>query len=108
MLGKRACDRERTCSFGKGRGENPGLSQVQDDPPTRVLRAVGNEHRLLLLCLLSVRADKPVKTFKIQVCGLKRIAIIGSQQLNDAPETRWNEVIDFHREFLPLVAQEAK
>ncbi|MDT0550958.1 amidohydrolase family protein, partial [Streptomyces sp. DSM 41529] len=22
-----------------GRGENPGLSQVQDDPPTRVLRA---------------------------------------------------------------------
>ena len=23
-----------------GRGENPGLSQVQDDPPTRMLRAV--------------------------------------------------------------------
>ncbi|HRD11050.1 MAG TPA: amidohydrolase family protein, partial [Mycobacterium sp.] len=30
-----------------GRGENPGLSQVQDDPPTRVLRAVGNARRTL-------------------------------------------------------------
>ena len=30
-----------------GRGENPGLSQVQDDPPTRMLRAVGNARRTL-------------------------------------------------------------
>src|SRR3954465_14740174 len=30
-----------------GRGENPGLSQVQDDPATRVLRAVGNARRAL-------------------------------------------------------------
>ena len=30
-----------------GRGENPGLSQVQDDPPTRVLRAVGNARSTL-------------------------------------------------------------
>src|ERR1700737_3147672 len=30
-----------------GRGETPGLSQVQDDPPTRVLRAVGNARRTL-------------------------------------------------------------
>ena len=27
-----------------GRGETPGLSQVQDDPPTRVLRAVAQAH----------------------------------------------------------------
>ena len=26
-----------------GRGEKPGLSQVQDDPPTRMLRAVGTD-----------------------------------------------------------------
>ena len=30
-----------------GRGEKPGLSQVQDDPPTRMLRAVGNARRTL-------------------------------------------------------------
>ena len=30
-----------------GRGENPGLSQVQDDPPIRMLRAVGNARRTL-------------------------------------------------------------
>ena len=30
-----------------GRGETPALSQVQDDPPTRVLRAVGNARRTL-------------------------------------------------------------
>ena len=35
-----------------GRGENPGLSQVQDDPPTRVLRAVGNARGTRDLALL--------------------------------------------------------
>ena len=30
-----------------GPGEKPGLSQVQDDPPTRMLRAVGNARRTL-------------------------------------------------------------
>lgn len=38
-----------------GRGENPGLSQVQDDPPTRVLRAVGNARRTLHAGFTTVR-----------------------------------------------------
>ena len=38
-----------------GRGENPGLSQVQDDPPTRVLRAVGNARRTLGAGFTTVR-----------------------------------------------------
>ncbi len=38
-----------------GRGENPGLSQVQDDPPTRVLRAVGNARRTLRAGFTTVR-----------------------------------------------------
>ena len=38
-----------------GRGENPGLSQVQDDPPTRVLRAVGNSRRTLRAGFTTVR-----------------------------------------------------
>ncbi|MCW2654628.1 MAG: hypothetical protein QOE41_1048 [Mycobacterium sp.] len=38
-----------------GRGETPGLSQVQDDPPTRVLRAVGNARRTLRAGFTTVR-----------------------------------------------------
>src|SRR5437899_6426723 len=38
-----------------GRGEKPGLSQVQDDPPTRVLRAVGNARRPLRAGFTTVR-----------------------------------------------------
>ncbi|WP_283611956.1 amidohydrolase family protein, partial [Mycolicibacterium poriferae] len=38
-----------------GRGENPGLSQVQDDPATRVLRAVGNARRTLRAGFTTVR-----------------------------------------------------
>jgi imidazolonepropionase-like amidohydrolase len=38
-----------------GRGENPGLSQVQDDPPTRTLRAVGNARRTLRAGFTTVR-----------------------------------------------------
>jgi imidazolonepropionase-like amidohydrolase len=38
-----------------GRGEKPGLSQVQDDPPTRVLRAVGNARRTLHAGFTTVR-----------------------------------------------------
>src|SRR5262245_60442082 len=38
-----------------GRGETPGLSQVQDDPPTRMLRAVGNARRTLLAGFTTVR-----------------------------------------------------
>jgi imidazolonepropionase-like amidohydrolase len=38
-----------------GRGETPGLSQVQDDPPTRVLRAVGNSRRTLRAGFTTVR-----------------------------------------------------
>jgi imidazolonepropionase-like amidohydrolase len=38
-----------------GRGENPVLSQVQDDPPTRVLRAVGNARRTLRAGFTTVR-----------------------------------------------------
>ena len=38
-----------------GRGENPGLSQVQDDPPTRMLRAVGNARRTLRAGFTTVR-----------------------------------------------------
>ncbi|OBH82703.1 amidohydrolase [Mycobacterium scrofulaceum] len=38
-----------------GRGEKPGLSQVQDDPPTRVLRAVGNARRTLRAGFTTVR-----------------------------------------------------
>ncbi len=38
-----------------GRGENPGLSQVQDDPPTRMLRAVGNSRRTLRAGFTTVR-----------------------------------------------------
>ena len=38
-----------------GRGERPGLSQVQDDPPTRMLRAVGNARRTLRAGFTTVR-----------------------------------------------------
>lgn len=38
-----------------GPGEKPGLSQVQDDPPTRVLRAVGNARRTLRAGFTTVR-----------------------------------------------------
>ena len=38
-----------------GRGETPALSQVQDDPPTRVLRAVGNARRTLRAGFTTVR-----------------------------------------------------
>jgi imidazolonepropionase-like amidohydrolase len=38
-----------------GRGETPALSQVQDDPPTRVLRAVGNARRTLHAGFTTVR-----------------------------------------------------
>jgi imidazolonepropionase-like amidohydrolase len=38
-----------------GRGENPGLGQVQDDPPTRLLRAVGNARRTLHAGFTTVR-----------------------------------------------------
>jgi len=38
-----------------GKGENPGLSQVQDDPATRVLRAVGNARRTLRAGFTTVR-----------------------------------------------------
>src|SRR5277367_3141463 len=38
-----------------GRGEKPGLSQVQDDPPTRMLRAVGNARRTLLAGFTTAR-----------------------------------------------------
>ncbi|GFG74551.1 metal-dependent hydrolase family protein [Mycobacterium botniense] len=38
-----------------GRGEKPALSQVQDDPPTRVLRAVGNARRTLRAGFTTVR-----------------------------------------------------
>ena len=38
-----------------GRGETPGLSQVQDDPPTRLLRAVGNARRTLRAGFTTVR-----------------------------------------------------
>ncbi|BBY40930.1 amidohydrolase [Mycobacterium mantenii] len=38
-----------------GRGEKPGLSMVQDDPPTRVLRAVGNARRTLRAGFTTVR-----------------------------------------------------
>ena len=38
-----------------GRGETPGLSQVQDDPATRVLRAVGNARRTLRAGFTTVR-----------------------------------------------------
>src|SRR5581483_3971527 len=36
-------------------GEKPGLSQVQDDPPTRLLRAVGNARRTLRAGFTTVR-----------------------------------------------------
>ena len=38
-----------------GRGETGSLSQVQDDPPTRVLRAVGNARRTLRAGFTTVR-----------------------------------------------------
>ncbi|MFZ3304141.1 MAG: amidohydrolase family protein, partial [Mycobacterium sp.] len=38
-----------------GRGEKPGLSQVQDDPPIRMLRAVGNARRTLRAGFTTVR-----------------------------------------------------
>lgn len=38
-----------------GRGEQPGLSHVQDDPPTRLLRAVGNARRTLRAGFTTVR-----------------------------------------------------
>ncbi|MGB3351823.1 MAG: amidohydrolase family protein [Mycobacterium sp.] len=38
-----------------GRGETGALSQVQDDPPTRVLRAVGNARRTLRAGFTTVR-----------------------------------------------------
>ncbi len=38
-----------------GRGEKPGLSSVQDDPPTRMLRAVGNARRTLRAGFTTVR-----------------------------------------------------
>jgi imidazolonepropionase-like amidohydrolase len=38
-----------------GRGENPGLGQVQDDPSTRLLRAVGNARRTLRAGFTTVR-----------------------------------------------------
>src|SRR5262249_58960707 len=38
-----------------GRGETPGLSQVQDDPPTRLLRAIGNAKRTLRAGFTTVR-----------------------------------------------------
>src|SRR5262245_17968976 len=38
-----------------GRGETPGLSQVQDDPPTRMLRATANARRTLLAGFTTVR-----------------------------------------------------
>ncbi|MDT7655071.1 MAG: hypothetical protein QOI36_6482, partial [Pseudonocardiales bacterium] len=38
-----------------GRGETPALSQVQDDPPTRMLRAVGNARRTLRAGFTTVR-----------------------------------------------------
>jgi imidazolonepropionase-like amidohydrolase len=38
-----------------GRGETPGLGQVQDDPPTRLLRAVGNARRTLRAGFTTVR-----------------------------------------------------
>ena len=38
-----------------GRGEKPGLSMVQDDPPTRMLRAVGNARRTLRAGFTTVR-----------------------------------------------------
>ena len=38
-----------------GLGETPALSQVQDDPPTRVLRAVGNARRTLRAGFTTVR-----------------------------------------------------
>jgi imidazolonepropionase-like amidohydrolase len=38
-----------------GRGENPGLGQVQDDPATRLLRAVGNARRTLRAGFTTVR-----------------------------------------------------
>jgi imidazolonepropionase-like amidohydrolase len=38
-----------------GRGEKPVLSPVQDDPPTRVLRAVGNSRRTLRAGFTTVR-----------------------------------------------------
>ena len=38
-----------------GRGENPGLGQVQDDPPTRLLRAIGNARRTLRAGFTTVR-----------------------------------------------------
>jgi imidazolonepropionase-like amidohydrolase len=38
-----------------GRGEKPGLSQVQDDPPTRLLRAIGNARRTLRAGFTTVR-----------------------------------------------------
>jgi imidazolonepropionase-like amidohydrolase len=38
-----------------GRGETPGLSGVQDDPPTRMLRAVGNARRTLRAGFTTVR-----------------------------------------------------
>src|SRR6202034_4287343 len=47
-------DLEVTLLMG-ARGENPGLSQVQDDPPTRMLRAVGNARRTLRAGFTTVR-----------------------------------------------------
>ncbi|MFZ2239853.1 MAG: amidohydrolase family protein [Gordonia amarae] len=38
-----------------GRGERPPLSSVQDDPPTRILRAVGNSRRTLRAGFTTVR-----------------------------------------------------
>ena len=38
-----------------GRGERPPLSSVQDDPPTRILRAVGNPRRTLRAGFTTVR-----------------------------------------------------
>ena len=38
-----------------GRGEKPALSSVQDDPPTRMLRAVGNARRTLRAGFTTVR-----------------------------------------------------
>ncbi|GAB07035.1 amidohydrolase family protein [Gordonia amarae] len=38
-----------------GRGERPPMSSVQDDPPTRILRAVGNSRRTLRAGFTTVR-----------------------------------------------------
>ena len=41
--------------FMGGRGESPGLSQVQDDPPTRTIRSIGNARRTLRAGFTTVR-----------------------------------------------------